>query len=314
MEHCTHLYEVTEIMIDEYPLFGVLYCVFTLISSLSATLGNSIIIYVVWNALSMTPASRVFLLSLAASDFCVGLIVQPMYTVSTARHLVRFFTSDDHNHDHNHDHLECTFVKVLLFFVLLFAGASLYTIAAIAVDRYLALSLHLRYQELVTPTRANIVVAAIWIWSFLIAMMETFLSFNDIINSSLIIIIIVITTFAYIKIYKIARHHQNQVYDQAQLESQAHQIAQLARATKLAINALYVYVVMLICYVPSICIFPIFMMSQNPSPSLTLCYVSSGAIILYNSCLNPLVYCWKIREVRERVVDLLKRMFSRWNA
>ena len=309
MEHCIHVLKFSVIMISEYPIFGIFHCVTSLMSSLTAIFGNSIIIYAFWKASSMPLASRILLLSLAVSDLGVGLIVQPINTAIMVRMLV--FMNSYGDEDNYALHLICPLVKTWQFFAVFFAGASLLTIGAISIDLYLALSLHLRYQELVTSARVFIVVTAIWITAFLAALLQTLLAFNDFINSSGEILIIILASFAYIKIYKIARHHHNQIQDQAQLQNQNNQMTHLASAKKLAINTLYIYVILLICYLPSLCISPMFMMSSTPSPLLTLCYFMGASLIFYNSSLNPLVYCWKIREVREAVVDILKRLYSR---
>ena len=59
-------------------------------------------------------------------------------------------------------------------------------------------------------------------------------------------------------------------------------------------------------------IFPVFMKSKNFWALLTLFYYVGAFLVLFNSYFSPLVYCWKLGEVRETVVDALKRMFSRW--
>ena len=162
-----------------------------------------------------------------------------------------------------------------------------------------------------TPTRVSIAVSAIWITAFSTALLQTLTTFNDMVNSSGEVLVILLASFAYIKIYKIARHHQNQIHGQTQLENQNNQMTQLARAMKLGINTLYIYVVLLMCYAPSLFISPIFMMSDTPGPVLTLFYIMGASLVFLNSSFNPLVYCWKIREVRERAADILKRLFSR---
>ena len=131
-------------------------------------------------------------------------------------------------------------------------------------------------------------------------------SLNDIVNSSLIVFKIATTRCAYIRIYKIAR--QNQIFDQAEFENQNNQLVRLARASKLAFNALYIFVIMLICYAPYGIISPFFRKSPNPSPSLALGMSVSISVSLCNSCINPLVYCWKIRAVRVRAINLLTRV------
>ena len=51
----------------------------------------------------------------------------------------------------------------------------------------------------------------------------------------------------------------------------------------------------------------------TPGPSLALGMSVSISIILCNSCINSLVYCWKIRAVRVRAINLLTRILPGWN-
>lgn len=307
MDQCSHVLKFSLLMIAEHPSFGLFHCVTSLMSSITVTFGNSIIICAFRKASSMTLTSRILLLSVATSDFGVGLIVQPINTAIMARMLV-FMNSHGDVANPELYLMMCPLVKTWQFFSVFFAGASLLTVGAISIDRFLALYLHLRYEQIVTPARVVAVVTAIWITAFLAALLQTLTVFNDIINSTGELLVIVMASFAYIKIYKIARRHHNQIYSQAQLENQT----QLLRAKKLAINTLYIYVILLICYVPSLCIFLIFKMSRTPGPLLTLCYYLGASLVFFNSSLNPLVYCWKLREVREAVVDILKSLFSKY--
>ena len=53
--------------------------------------------------------------------------------------------------------------------------ASFPNVIVIAFDRLLAVSLHLRYQELVTPTRVTIVLVSLWLTSCVSAFLYIFL-------------------------------------------------------------------------------------------------------------------------------------------
>ena len=166
-------------------------------------IGNSIVIYAFWTAPSIAPPSRVFFINLAVSDLLVGLVVLPLSAVYRARILIRL-NNQSNDYDSN---LECDISKTVGFFALFLSGVSLNSIAVIAVDRYLGLSLHLRYHVLLTAKRALIVVAIVWIWSLLMTVESMVVSLNDIVNSSLIVFKIATTRCAYNMIYKIARHH-----------------------------------------------------------------------------------------------------------
>lgn len=310
MEYCIHLMKFSLIMLNEHPIYGIFQSVASVMFSLTAIFGNAIVIYAFWIASSMNRTSRILLLSLAASDLGIGLLVQPINAAMVVQMLATVRSGG--SADYQTMTFLCPLLTTFLFFSIFFCGTSLLTVGAISIDRYLALSLHLRYDELVTQARVCIAVSAIWITSFLAAILQTFLGFNDIINASGVVLVILVASFAYFRVYRIAFHHQNQICVHDGQQNQICQLTQFGRAKRLAMKTLYIYVILLICYVPSLFIFPAFMMSEAPTSFLTLFYYLGALLIFFNSCLNPLVYCWKICEVRETVVDVLKRMFSRW--
>ena len=58
----------------------------------------------------------------------------------------------------------------------------------------------------------------------------------------------VLTTVAYVHIYKVVKYHQNQIYSQNQLQNA--QTREALRQRKSAYNAIFVYLVFLACYLP----------------------------------------------------------------
>ena len=104
------------------------------------------------------------------------------------------------------------------------------------------------------------------------------------------LLVLTMASFAYITIYKIARRHNNQIHGQAQLENKNDQVTQLSRGKKLAINSLYIYIIIIICYVPSLCISLTFAMSRTLGSLLTLCYYLGASLVFFNSSFNPMVY------------------------
>ena len=66
--------------------------------------------------------------------------------------------------------------------------ASLFSVKALCADRFLAIYLHLKYQELVTYKRVAAVVVSIWVISALISLIRLFLPKNIMYVSFVIII------------------------------------------------------------------------------------------------------------------------------
>ena len=97
---------------------------------------------------------RISLLSLAASDVGVGLLVQPLYISTLVSRL-------------NKKRIDCISYKGSSAAINFFCISSLFNVVAISVDRFLAVRLHLRYQELVTHKRVIAAVISIWLFSAL---------------------------------------------------------------------------------------------------------------------------------------------------
>ena len=125
-----------------------------------ATLGNLLIIRPFWKAISIPSTLKPLFLSLAFSDLCVGLYVQPMFGVITAMVLVL-----EERGKYKFSFLCPSVITANIFFAYVVTAASFFTIAAIALDRFLAVILPLRYQALVTEKRAGIAVVVVWITS-----------------------------------------------------------------------------------------------------------------------------------------------------
>ena len=296
-------------MLYEHPIFGIFHSIASAMFSLTAIFGNVIVIYAFWIASSISRSSRLLLLSLAASDLGVGLLVQPLNAAMMAKMLGLAVSRHGNAVDDQDMTLLYPLVKPSQFFSVLFGGASLLTLGAIAIDRYLALSLHLRCAELVTTARERFAISA---------HLDNVVSGRSAANvnrfqsnySGIWCIVRDLNSFVRLfKIFRILSHHQNLICVQVGQRNQICQLTHFGRAKKLAMKTLYIYVILIVCYSPSLFIFPVFMKSKNPSALLTLFYYVGAFLVLFNSCLNPLVYCWKLCEVRETVVDVLRRMF-----
>ena len=178
----------------------------------------------------------------------------------------------------------------------LLAFASFLNVTVIALDRLLAVLLHLRYQELLTTVRVTMVLVSLWLTSCVSAFLVIFLP-KDIEMTAAVISVIgyVLTTLAYVRIYKVVRYHQNQIYSQHQLQNA--QTREALKQRKSAYNSLFVSVVFLACYLPFL---PSTMLywTNTSEISFLVAYFASIFLIYLNSSVNPFVYCWRYPEIR----------------
>ena len=268
--------------------------------SVTAFLGNTLILVALQKETSLHPPSKLLYRNLAITDLCVGIIVEPLF--------VTYFTSVV-----NERWDICYYADLAASFSgLTLCVVSLLTLTAISVDRLLALLLGLRYRQVVTYRRTCITVTGFWILSIVGA---STLFLNRRINSWYQYIgtalCLVTTIFAYAKIFVTLRH--NQIHVQSHVaQGQPSQAIPLniARYRKAVYSALWVQGTLVICYLPYHV--TVFLTPQRGMPlSIYLTRNFTASMVLLNSSLNPLLYCWKIREVRQAVKETLRQFFCR---
>ena len=287
-----------------YPTL-VANCIVNAFLSYTATVLNIITIRALRKASSLARPLKTLLLSLAASDLGVGFLVQPLYIAV----LVTLITEPNTG---NGSHVISSLIIAFAAISNLLGSVSFFGVFALAVDRFLAIHLHLRYQALVTHKR--VVVAVILILAFSAA---TFFLFSISINVRFIFSTTTgALTFAtagllYCKIYATVRHHTNQINAlHVQQVAQNGEMAIAARQRKTAVATFFVYVVFLACYLPLSSIFITFMFNHYESMSWWHLLFYSLTLAFLNSSLNPLIYCWKMRDVRHAVMDILRNTIS----
>ena len=301
-QFCTNHLERLTRALHHHGTFMTTLCVFHLIFSLVATLGNLLVIRALWKASSISATIKKLFLSLVFSNLPEGLFAQQMYGVVIAV-MLRMAT----NGNYNFDFLCPTIITVFYFTTSLFGCASFLNITAIAVDRLLAISLRLRYLELVTSKRVIIALVSLWATSGVAA--SLYISLPD--HGEMIATVsgflgIFVTTVAYIRIYNVVRYYQHQIHSQHQLANP--QAVDVLREKKCAFNALFICVLSLACYLPRLFI-AVFFITNNPQSSLLVAEQVSVFLVFLNSSLNPLVYCWRYREIREIVKSTVKKIF-----
>ena len=184
------------------PGVEIFFIALNIFLSITATLGNALILVALRNVSSIHPPTKLLFRCLAVTDLCVGLICQPLYVYLII----------------GNSTIELAYVYIFFYSVLL--AVSPLTSAAISVDRLLALLLGLRYRHVVTLRGARVVIACVWFIAVSNASLlwVDFIQFSDKVYLAswwtylaLIMVSIIISLFSYIKIFLTLRHQQAQV-------------------------------------------------------------------------------------------------------
>ena len=275
-------------------------CVLNAYLSYSATMLNIVAIYAIRKTSSLSKNLKTLLFSLAVSDLGVGLLAQPMFVA----HVMDSKQNNETNESYNAIYIAC------LISTNFFLYASLFSVTALCADRFLAIHLHLRYQELVTYKRLATVVVSIWVITALISLIRLFIP-KTIMYPSFIIInsaCIITATSLSVNLYQTLRCHKNQI--QVPQVTQNHQGESVQKKRKSGMASLYVYLVFIVCYLPNIC--SLFITTAIPEPRIDIKHLGfyTLTLVFLNSTLNPLIYCWKMKRIQHTIVGTLRNLFS----
>jgi len=265
--------------------------------SIIALMGNVLIFVALRKVSSLHPPSKLLFGCLASTDFCVGLISQPLFVIFIfAPELSKL----------------CYYPTILINTIgFIFSGVSLLTITAISVDRLLALMLRLRYRQVVTLRRVLVLVVFFWLFStgFSITMLYK-RRIAETITAIIMLSCLVISVFCYMKIYLTFYFHQAQIKtntSQGQ-PNEARIPLNIARYRQTVSSALWVQMTLLVCYLPFVVVTGLRGVLGLQSAALHQAHAVTTTLLLLNSTLNPFLYCWKIKDVRRGVKDTIKKL------
>ena len=266
--------------------------------SVTAFLGNTLILLALGKVTSLHPPSKLLYRNLAATDFCVGVIVEPI----SITYLIAVITG-------RWNICRRAFLANYIAAYIL-CGVTLSTVTAISLDRLLALLLRLRYRQLVTLKKAYLIVTALWIVPVVCTTMHLWNSqvttwYGSILTS----LCLVLSTASFGKIFHALRHQQIHVQNQFhQGQSSDANLLNMARYRKAVSSALWVQLALVICYLP-INIVEGFAI-QGLSPSVVIAKEFTATLVYLNSTLNPILYCWKMNEIRQAVKGIIEELKS----
>ena len=265
--------------------------------SITAVLGNALILLALYRESSLHPASKLLYRNLAITDICVGFTVDPLG-------IIRFTPMANKREHICHQVYKCS---VIISYTL--CSVSLLTMTVLSLDRLLALLLGLRYRQVVTLKRTYATITLLWLVSTINATMYLLNPLITCWSANIGIALCLVTSIlAYSRIFLTLRHNQIQVQGHVPQGQQRQSPAiplNIARYRKAVSSVLWVQVTVVVCYLPY-GIMEAVTFQEDVSLPVYIASEYTSALVYLNSSLNPLLYCWKIREVRQAVKNTLR--------
>ena len=130
---------------------------------------------------------------------------------------------------------------------------------------------------------------------------------------ALLTLSLLVSVFSYAKIFKTLRYRQVQVHrntQQGQRPNGGGNQLNIARYKRTVYSIAWVQLALLICYIPYILLGFLRLFRKLPfSTKLYITTESFVTLVYLNSSLNPALYCWRIRDVKQEVKNMICKIF-----
>ncbi|XP_037536542.1 adenosine A2a receptor a [Nematolebias whitei] len=297
---------------------SAIYIVLELLIALFSVLGNVLVCWAVCLNSNLQSITNFFVVSLAVADIAVGVLAIPFAIAISTGFCSNFFG--------------CLFIAC---FVLVLTQNSIFSLLAIAIDRYIAIKMPLRYNSLLTSQRAQGVITICWALSIIIGLtpmmgwykkelpkstnnscspgfmrclfeevvdMEYMVYFNFF---ACVLIPLLLMLAIYLCIFMAARHQLRLIKMEVVYGEKSR--STLQKEIQVAKSLAIIVGLFAVCWLPLHIIncFNLFC-PQCQRPPLWVMYV---AIILShaNSVINPFIYAYRIREFQKTFCKIIRR-------
>ena len=276
-----------------------------IVLAIIGTLGNALLLIALRKVTSIYTPTKLFFRSLAITDLFVGLIIQPIYSITLIPGI-------------SHKNLVYYSIQVTGISGSILCSVSILMSTAISVDRLLALLLGLRYKQVVTLRRVRAAITCIWLlscamggwrysnWGAEAAKFTLFV---------LMLLSLIISICSYTKIYLYLHNKQVQLHakereiHKEQSSNGGEGRLNMERYKKSVSSIAWVQLALLLCFVPFTVGSMLFTHRKLTGVATGIAHFCvSIPYVLFNPALNPILYCWKIREVKQAMKETIRKV------
>ena len=265
--------------------------------AITAFLGNALILNALPKVTSLHSSTKLLFGNLAVTDLCVGLISQPLFVTLRLSTFIKMNTD-----------IQYYFRNIGIAFDFILCGVSILTLSAISVDRLLALLLGIRYRTIVNLRRTRALLSFFWLTGIAAVLLRFATSFSvaAIVGVIFLIIFIVISVFCYTKIFMTLKQIETQVHNRGQQRREG-MPPNIGRYKKTVWNIALVQLALIACYIPFIICAIVMKLKDLSGTTANTIWIFTFSLIYVNSSLNPILYCWRIKDARQEVKATIRR-------
>ena len=275
-----------------------------------AVLGNALVLAAIWRNPSLRTPSYILLAALAFTDLCTGIIAEPF---SAANELILLADPLINLLDQNSWPTIYLITRTIGYGCqVYFFNLALFIITLMSIERWL----HMTLRSWVTVHRLHRIVTVL----FFLPIPFAFYLVKDpnskafyFASISVILFCISVTSLAYFKVFRIIRCHQQQIHANESAQNFAQPAINFEKYKKSVFSILYILVIFYIGYFPvAIAMGLLLFVLENWKMIIVPFYVSTVLAFL-SSSLNPLLYLWRMKDIRNEVTKLVKQILCMKN-
>jgi len=275
-----------------------------------AVIGNALVCAAILRNSSLRTPSYILLAGLALTGVCNGLFVQPFFVANgliylTDTHQIKLFE-------------KMTWPAAYITTKAISSGCGAYCFQVtmllmtfMSIERWL----HMTRRSFITvrPTRVTLVVLLLiptpLAWIFV---EETFSYLFRVAIISILVVCLSLTSVAYFKVFKTIRRHQQQIHANELQQNFAQPAINFEKYKKSVYTILFILAAFYICFLP-IAIAMVLALVR-PINEFTSLFLTIATILVHlYPLLNPLLYLWRMKDIRNEVRQLVKKIFLQGN-
>ena len=267
-----------------------------------AIVGNGIILVAIWRNPSLRTPSYILLAGLAFTDFSTGFITQPIYVANKFMEL----------HMNISDNSQTYIITLALAngCATFFSNMTVLNMTVLAIERWL----HMAQRSVLSVRRSCFMILFIL---FLLVPVVVFRALHSIKNTygleadvssiSVLLLCLTITSVAYCKVFRMIRRHQHQIQANSLPENVAQPRINFEKYKKSVFSILYILAIFYLGSLPVAVTLWIRVVSNYRKLKDLFLNVSMVFVFLSPS-LNPLLYLWRMKDIRSEFKHLVKRI------
>lgn len=249
---------------------------------------NVLVIVAVRSRPSLRTMSNILLACLALTDALTGLILQPSFILWGTFQLLG---------ETKHNIARFRIISSRALFV-----CSVLHLTLVTCERLLAIKYTMRYPYIVTTRNIKVAVIAVWLLTVVSAALGLIFQYNEVAKvlalldtlvyaSSLLFIVC-----TYVILYREMLRHREKIKSQQLPQEEVRRVEKDNRALK---TTMLVVGAVILCFLPiPFLILLVFVLKWNMNLVLRPIFPT---LVMLNSLFNPLIYCWRQKEMRQFV-------------